>query len=913
MRISSRVTLKGNDIVVSRFISCGGSLSIPHASSNYSVTNNNKRPFSSVYGAPHNTTATAHYHHQRRHQSTDSEDLGAQEREKSIETLMFSRPLPERAAAIFVAQYLLRKEKQATAEAKSATGETSVVVEQPSLCSTTSNNQKSVLGVPLTTFVSGMPSLTRDAIFREHLDVTRWIRQTRLLELVYLEEDERVLTEAQHTAAWKPGHPLPAARDATDLIVDDSSTPTGTVDETSSSTSPAAAAPKEPFRRYGALEFVRLTVSPHDLLRICEVEDEDDGERKVPSASPSSSAASSTITTTNTSSRGAAFVELEAFATLLGTQEGQRSTRWFFFNEAVLIAKREASKYSGKHPLRYFLKATPSEIKSKILSPEAKTFLWVREEDLMMACRRPNETLAPVVKLPEQPRARKAVAINNFGGWGSQMAVPTKEDVYEILRYVPINWGNFGNLNIPAKIKKKHIRSSSVLMWFRRQPHYFELRNMSGTIEVRRSPILHPEHHNMTLEEAKAMVEHGISTGTINSLVMVGPDGRPIQQVSPAEKHLQKFFYRVCPPYFVPFSLIMQRCTKKNVKLRELQDIAAEHPEDFEIVSAVGLPVPFVRKRAGADSARWKKAFIDDLTSRPKDIPAIGAICNHVCATWDRAEYVYVLLSPEEQCLVGSYEEMVQIIRRHPELFKVGEKFFCRVDSSDPLFSQQPEPMESEMTSRTYQRDENPYLSSKELAKVFHFIASTEEPCTPAFFVRGSSPAMRVALPPRIVTILQEFPRLFACKETAPGVFSIRKLQTTAAYPNGAKKGPWSSSSSRAELAQAGASRGGSVAGTPADGDGIREEDGEPEEDSSWCLEEEEADAATMSKKDVVEAVRQLIPEEGVEYDKLLLWASLQVQRAVNHQYGGLLKMLETEKNHFALTRSESSTLVQKR
>lgn len=705
--------------------------------------------------------------------------------------LIYSRPIAERVAALYVAQQIVKS----SSDVHNA--------------------------IPMSNFISGMPGLTRDAVFQENLDVSDWVKNTALLEVVYLQEDREVLTHHDHCMKW------------------------------SSEGCNAA----EPYRRYGAMEYIKVKLDVNEVLRIC-TEDSND-EEKAPEAEHTEHDE-----------------ELKALAKVLEAHESKRTSRWFMFNEAVLLAKREAQKYSGNHPLRYFIHAEPTNIKKLLRTQEAKTFLWVSEE-YMVAFRRPEEQLSPVVSLPEQPRTRRALSLNNFGGWGSQACVPTKEDVYEILRYVPLNWGNFGSLNIPPQVKKKHIRCAATMQWFRRQPHYFELRNMNGTIEIRRSPALHPEHHGMTADQAKAWVEQGISTGTINNLVLLGPDGQPLQQLSPTEKHLQKFFYRVCPPYFVPFSLILQRCTKKNVTTHDLQDVAMEHPEDFEIVSAVGMQHSFVRKRAGADSARWKKAFIDDLTSRPDDIPGIGVICNHVCATWDRAEYVYVLLSDEEKNVVGEFDQMVQIIRRHPELFRVGEKFFCRVDSSDPSFKELPEPVETEMTSRTHLRDENPYLSTKEIAKVFHYVASSDEPCTASFFVRCSSPAMRVALPTRITTILQEFPRLFVCKETSPGVFSVRKITTGSAKTR--------------------------IKGIPPSSS---------EEDTSWITEDTSDASDSSSRTDVIDAVKQLIPPDGVEYDRLLLWASLQVQRAINSHYGSLMKMIESEKKHFKVTKTEKSTLV---
>lgn len=739
---------------------------------------------------------------------------------ESAKALLFSRPLPERVAAVFVAQQLQQQGQNNENQALLPPSEKGPVM-------------------PVSDFIKSVPSLTRDTIFRQNMDVEEWISCTKLMRLVYLEEDQQWLTAEEHKLRWA---------------------------SISSEKSSCSQAQKET-RHFGAMQFIGLNFQPEEVLSICEE------ENAVPSAS---------LLMDPPHEAGAV---LEALAVVLSAKEPHRSSRWFFLNEAILLAKKEASKYSRTHPLQFFARENLKEVKKILMSPFVEHFLWVKEDELMLAHRRPDDKEPPVSSPPQQPRTRKPSMTNNFGGWGSGSAIPTQADVYEILRYVPVNWGNFGILNIPAAVKKKHIRTSSTLLWFRRQPYYFELRNMGGTVEIRRSPMLHPDQHNMTPEEAEAYVERGISTGTINSMAVLGPDGKPVQQASPVGKNLHKFLYRACPSYFVPFGLLFPHLPKKNITIQDLQDFAANHPQDFEIVSAMGLPHPFVRKRAGADSTRWKKAFVDDLTSRPKDIPVIGAICNHLCATWDRAEYVYVLLTSAEKTVVGSFDEMMEVIRRHQELFRVGETFICRIDSSDPLCRQQPEPLETEMTSRTYNRNENPYLRPEELVKVFHYITSGDEIYSPSFFLSGSSPAMKVALPSRITQILQEYPHLFICKETSPGVFSIRKVESKS-------RQRWlkdKSSDANASL-----------------------NDPQNQEDSSWILQDEERCADNMTKEELIQAVKQLIPSEGVDYERLLLWASLQVQSTVNQFYGSFMKMVETETKHFTVTKSEDGIRISK-
>lgn len=746
---------------------------------------------------------------------------------------LYQRPLPERVAAVFVARHL--SESGGDSSAARLDGEAVI---------------------SLTDFLRRMPSLTRDAMFQSGQDPAAYIAGCQLLEMRYRNED----------GSW-------VSRDES---------------------------PKKSGMHYGAMQYVRLCADPHEVLEAAMADDD---------ASPTATEAEGSETTMSKDEMdgGAYEVEVEALAAVLQRFEGSRTSRWFTITEAVMLARREGLRYSSAHPLRFFLKTDMGRMRRLLQSSCTSKYLWARVDEKLVAYRRPGEELCPVVEptsassggddtnsrsLPSVARTTKASVQNSYGGWGSAQMVPTKEDVYEMLRFVPVNWGNFGLLDIPGPLKRRHIRCSSVLQWFRRQPHYFELRNMNGTVEIRRSVLLHPEQHGLTADQAISYVEQGILSGLINCLVVLGPDGKPLVCQSTVEKNIQKFFYRVCPGYFVPFDLILQRALRKTVTLRELMELVRQRPEDFEVVTAVGLGAPLVRKRSGANSARWKTQFIDDLTSRPDDIPIIGIVCHYVCATWDRPEYAYVRMTAAEQCTVGGFEGMMDVVQRHPEIFRLGKQFFCRVDSSDPSFKQQPEPSENEMTSRTYQRDENPYFSTKELAKVFHYIASTDEAYTAAFFLRASSPAMRIALPPRIISVFQESAHQFACKETSPGVFSIRKIQLQKPK---APLPPLSRTSPRTT---------GAVASTMQSDGAVGEED----EDGSWLNAEEIEERPSKGK--IIEAVRQLIPPAGVDHERLLLWISLHIQQAINAEYGSLLKMLEKERTHFHVSKTEDGTTV---
>ncbi|EKF39611.1 hypothetical protein MOQ_000154 [Trypanosoma cruzi marinkellei] len=367
-------------------------------------------------------------------------------------------------------------------------------------------------------------------------------------------------------------------------------------------------------------------------------------------------------------------------------------------------------------------------------SPRAKEEFWVLNEKYICT-RLPGETQPPRFVSP-QPQTIVAHALNAYGGWGAASNVPTRQDVYEILKYVPVSWGNFGNLNIPAAVKKRHIRIASTLQWFRRQPFYFELRNLAGTTEIRRSILLHPEVHGLTPEEAHERLQLKIAKGEANSLAPVNAEGE-VLAATEASQHtnaLLKFIARVCPGYFVPISLLMQRYTKKNLTPSELLACAKGNTDQFEIIHIKYTDIPLLRKRIGADSVRWKDGFVEDFERHPEDVRGLIVLMGRVCSTWDRPHYVYVRLTEEEKIIVGGFDGMMKILRRHPMVFRAGENFISRVDLSDPLSLRESEPSPEDMATRVPIRDENPYQTPRDLAVVFHYLAPDDEPCTASFF-----------------------------------------------------------------------------------------------------------------------------------------------------------------------------------
>ncbi|KAK7198569.1 hypothetical protein NESM_000819500 [Novymonas esmeraldas] len=531
--------------------------------------------------------------------------------------------------------------------------------------------------------------------------------------------------------------------------------------------------------------------------------------------------------------------------------------------------------------------------------PASSCPVWVvrggaRAPAVFVALRYTSDSLPPPFR-HVQPRTVTATRENGYGGWSDPSVVPTKADVYEVLKYVPVNWGSFGCLTIPAELRRRHIRTSSSLQWFRRQPFYFELRDKSNRIEIRRSVVLHPEAHGMTREEAWEVLEFQMATGDANSLIPLGRDGTPLPPTESAfDRIVIKFLYRVCPSYFVPLSLLMQRYTKKNLTEPVLLSLARRFPQDFEILTLRYSDVPLVRRRAGADSSRWLANFTADLERHPEDVRGIIMLCNLMCTSWDRPEYIYVRLSPLEQQRIGGYATMQAILQRHPAVFRVGQNFVCRADPSDPLSERQPEPVPGKMDNSGILCEVNPYRSPHDLALVFHYVMPEGQPCTAAYLVDCASPAMRVTLPPRITTIVQLYPKMFACSETAPGVYSLRKVKPLtrgAAAP------------ARLDGESAATGSAGTGSGDPDTGDEARIQ----------MLEDEIADEDHMSRDEVAQAVHMLIPESGVEAPQLLLWTSMSVQRAANEHYGGVLRLVEAVPKLFRVVTTEHSKMIHRR
>ncbi|CAD2218470.1 hypothetical protein, conserved [Angomonas deanei] len=526
----------------------------------------------------------------------------------------------------------------------------------------------------------------------------------------------------------------------------------------------------------------------------------------------------------------------------------------------------------------------------------ADTF-WIYRfsKTIYIALKQPNATRPPPfneTRLTTFSDRSTPCSENNYGGWGSSIAVPTKKDVYEILKYVPIEWSHFGSLKIPQDIKKKHMRTSSPLQWFRRQPYYFELRRINNNVEIRRSILLHPEVHELTSVQAREMIDLKIASGEANSLVNLDKnEHRPADNVSPEMKKIIKFFLRVCPSYFVPFSLILQRYTKKNLDEEKLLKLSESMKEDFELYFPRHSSVPLVRQRKGADSSRWADAFIKDMESHPDDVQYIVEIFNVLICSWDRPDFILERLPPAVKTSIGGLEGLMAVLRRHPNIFRVGEKYVCRVDASNPLSLEEAEPTVGTITTRTLLRNENPYLSPLEVAKVFYALVPVGEPCTITYLVEEASPAMQVALPPRVISLIQQFPQFFACSEDSPGVFSIYKV--------GKKKGTSPSSTPKEAPV------------LPSNPDAPEAEDDRylDEVDDSW-REGTDTGKGRFSREEVVSHVAALIPQDGVDISQLLLWLSLPVQQSANAHFGGIVKMLEAEKNVFRITESSGTKRV---
>ncbi|CCW66315.1 unnamed protein product [Phytomonas sp. Hart1] len=763
----------------------------------------------------------------------------------------FARPLPERLAAITVARFT-------TATTKKKNGS------EPE-------------GMPLVLFLSQIPHLTQETILHDSGEAVRWIQHTALLEVVF-------------------GDTSPAAPEDPAALCGDNSSPLVRVCNREA---------LDVLKAIDNLDSAQHATDPYASGKSMQTAREENAEK---------------LQVTSQERHQTILMTLNA---VLHCEHDRTKQRYCFINDAYRCVMRSASAETStsmnENPHSATLRHIASSLQyddfeSLVLQDEVfRTQFWVYQ-DRLITWRDPEELLAPRFEIPISEQS-KACQENNYCGWNAPINVPTREDVAEILKYIPVNWGNLGNLGIPPGIKKSRIRLSSSLMWFRRQPYYFEVRDMAGTIEIRRSVLLHPEAHGMTPEEAREQVSLAIATRKANNLIPLGADGYPLQEdLSTVDKAIWKFFYRVSPPYFVPLSLIMQRYTKKNLTEEILLDMAKRFKDDFEVYEVRYVGLPLVRKkRVGIDSSRWRKGFVEDLERYPEDVKGIIVIMKRMCAIWDRPEYVYVRLNSKEQQCVGGYSGMMQILQRHPEIFRVGNRFVCRVDSSDPFTKVEEEPSVTDMTSRTYLRDENPYLSPLDNAKVFHYAMPPDKPCSLDFFLQCASPAMRVALPSRIVTIIQQFPRLFACREMSPGVYSVHKINapTTNSPCRVNEQKVLHGSLCEGYIADRNTKQtDDQITRKTSSGDSPCDDNNVKEEDSSWLLESEIAAEADLSRTVVIDAVKDLIPPNGVESANLLFWASMSVQRAANHHYGGLIKMVESEKKHFRVVDSADSKMI---
>ncbi|KAH8619599.1 hypothetical protein ERJ75_000141100 [Trypanosoma vivax] len=635
------------------------------------------------------------------------------------------------------------------------------------------------------------------------------------------------------------------------------------------------------------LQCIELTVEPEPILA------GDGGGKKTCQTSPR--------TSEHTHSEGEGGVDVEEedagkFLELLRDEVlGRREEgmpNYKLLNEAYSLLLRKGSMRRTSSDALRSLKYV--QFLRLLETPRGVAGFWVLHGKYVCS-RLPGETQPPRFVSP-QPQTMSANPMNAYGGWGAAANVPTREDVYEILKYVPVNWGNFGNLNLPPAVKKRHIRIASTLQWFRRQPYYFELRNVAGTTEIRRSVVLHPEAHGLTPEDAHEQLQLKIAKGEANSLAPLSTEGELLSPTAASQQTaaLLKFITRVCPGYFVPPSLIMQRYTKKSLTQRELVECASSHSSLFEVIRLKYTDTPLLRKRIGVDSARWRDGFIEDFERHPEDARCLIILMDRVCTTWDRPHYVYVRLTEEERMLVGGFEGMMQVLRRHPRVFRVGENFIARADLSDTLSAQETEPRPDDMTTRTIIREENPYQTPRELAVVFHYVAPDDEPCSASFLLQCASPAMRAVLPPRIVALLQGFPDLFVCKETAPGVFLMRKVKKnnvrrSVDFP---AERTQSQNTSRDDTSPTTQDNAGSSPGDALD------------------LDAEFAESDFLSREEAVEAVKTLIPAGGVEASQLLLWASIGVQQAANRHYGGVLKLVEANRKHFRVQDTQEAKLV---
>jgi hypothetical protein len=430
---------------------------------------------------------------------------------------------------------------------------------------------------------------------------------------------------------------------------------------------------------------------------------------------------------------------------------------------------------------------------------------WVHRAS---GCRRlPYHTQAPPLPTATKPEttAPHRTASVPSAEWGEERNAPTSQDIYEILKFVPIHWTNFGEVQIPAEIRKRHIRVASRLAWFAKQPRYFDVRMVGGTLELRRAVCLHPEAHNLTKEEAERIVEQRVEEDRRNGGPLVlqqaklgsttAPVARPNDpavlsstaaaaapsqaqegnSASAAADTVTKIMLRIVPGYYVVGETIQRRATKRVLEEDFIACVQKNGGalDRLEVTLPNGDVTAFYRKRIGIDSAKWADGFIQDVQNSP-NVALLRSIMSRCCAQWDRTHYLYVRLPDEDKVAANGFDGMVEFLRAHPHIFRTGEFFFKREDPSDPAAATDAEPTSAVVTT-TKQLEDNPYHLSVELATVFHYLTPEEDSVTLSHFVESSSPAMRSVLPPRLISVVHTHPELLSCREVAPGTFAISR------------------------------------------------------------------------------------------------------------------------------------------
>lgn len=489
---------------------------------------------------------------------------------------------------------------------------------------------------------------------------------------------------------------------------------------------------------------------------------------------------------------------------------------------------------------------------------------------------KPNKSVSNTV--PAAAASNGPAATDAFGGWGSAANIPTAEDIYEILKYIPVHWVEVGHLTIPKQVRKTHVRISSIIVFFERQPKYFELRFIAGTLEVRRAVVLHPEAHQLTKEQAEeylaAKIAENAKKPNINAQIQDWTANRErlklesiaqmsqqqatatpsvnLSAMSPALEAVVKLIVRVCPGYPIGIAQILRRpSAKKNTTTDDIVTclpLIENQIERIDVVAENGQRALLLRKKTGVDATTWRAAFLEDI-QKCTDLKMLVTLMTLSCCQWDRVHFLYVRLTDDEKRMVNGFDGMVALMKAHPAVFRIGEFFYKRCNPSDPASDVDPEPTSNHQSS-TVVLEENPYHNSRDLALVFHYLTPEDQSASLSHFVESCSPAMRAVLPPRIVTVIQAHPELFMCKEIAPGQYSVSRALT-------------------AEV---------SVAG------------GE--------------DFTKLSKEDVVKRVLKFVPNRGIDIGHLTNALPLGLKTAVTKHFGSIQQLISAQPGFFHVVQS---------